>query len=521
MVCTALAMACTATSQTVPTIQWHTMIGGSELDHCQALLAPEGDGIVVVGRSNSTNGAGIGNHGLTDALVAKLDMDGSIQWHRMYGGAAGDGANEVTRCLDGYAFIGTTRSVDGDAEGPGQGLGDVWVVRVNEAGDLIWQRKYGGPLNDEALSIASTADGGFLFTASIGSSSTGGDIANDLGIGGYWLVKLDSTGAIQWQNRFGGSSYDVPYSMRLTPDGGCIIAGYTWSDDGDVTGYHPGENGDGWVVKADHLGNLQWQQALGGSGDDLLLDVVQAGDGGYVISGYTESTDGDVSGSHGGVDGWVVKLDTDGNLVWQRTMGGTGTDQINAVAHTADGGFIVAGTTNSLDGDVTVNLGEFDGWVVKLDSTGNLLWELSMGGNAMDNFWTIVQVDGGGFLLAGDSESNDGDATGNHGGQDGWVVKLGPEPNGILERPAALPVALHPNPVQNMVQVQYAVHAAGAVRVEVRNYAGQLVLPPMQQQAAPGPQGWMFDASTLVPGVYQLRLVTSEGTVSKGLVKVR
>lgn len=511
-----------AHAQQVPDVEWHAMYGGMAEDNLGCFLPLDSGNFLLAGSSMSNNGIASGNHfpGRTDAMLFKTTAAGQITWHRMYGGTQWEGAGHIVRCANGGAiFIGTTNSVDGDISGSFHGVADVWVVRIDDEGEILWDRLYGGPWNDSGMAIGETHDGGFLFIGSIGSTSEGGDI--DPGMGGYWLVKLDSTGEILWQSRFGGSSWDLPYSMHLTADGGCIIAGYTWSDDGDVTGYHPGLSGDGWVVKVDASGQLQWQKALGGSGNDLLSDMAVMADGSYVVTGYTNSNDGDVSFNHGGIDAWVVKLDPTGNIVWEHTLGGTGTDHLNSVVATDEGGLVLAGYTNSLDGDVSQHIGGFDGWVVNLDSLGNLLWELSMGGSADDSFSRIVKAPDGGLLIGGISKSNDGHATGNQGLQDIWVVKLGPEVVGMLEQAVRIPITVYPNPATDLVQVEYPGAASGEVCLEVLDAAGRPVLSPACQGARPGGQQWVLDASPLPPGAYLLCVRSTEGAAVRSLIRTQ
>lgn len=476
---------------------------------------------MVAGGTLSADGLAATNHGFTDALLIELNTTGALQWHHLYGGTGWEGAADLLQYTEGgYVVLGTTNSTDGDVSGPGQGLDDIWVFRVNDAGSILWQRKLGTHLVDAASSIAETSDGGILFTAHIGSLVEDGDVAPGMGIGGFWLVKLNADGDILWQNRFGGSGWDAPYGMVQTLDGGWILVGVTTSTDGDVSFHYPGDFMDGWVVKVDSTGQLEWQKTLGGTGWDLLHSVIEVGDGGYLISGFTESNDGDVSGNHGGADGWVVKLDAEGSVEWQRTFGGTGNDQFNSVVHTADGGFALAGFTNSTNGDVSYSLGGGDGWVVKLDSLGNLQWDLPLGGSGNDFLRKILQTEDGGFLVAGDSGSNDGHATGNHGGKDIWVVKLGPDPSGISEGAPAFPLAVFPNPGRDLVRLQYDARTTGTAQLEVFNGAGQLALAPMRRTVHPGPQSWEFDASPLAPGTYQLRLSTADGVVCQRLVKL-
>lgn len=454
-----------------------------------------------------------------DVFAIHLSSAGIIQWRNIYGGSDFETGYSIQQGIQGESIIiGYSSSSDGDLGGPGLGHADVWVLTISESGDLMGQHRYGTTLNDFGYDIGMDMDGHMLVLAL--TPIADGDVTVNHGFDDYWLAKLGADGGILWQNGYGGSDIDTPQSMSPAMDGGYILVGYTSSSDGNVTGYHGGFS-DGWVVKVDSVGGLQWQKVLGGTAWDLLQGVVQTEDGGYVVVGQSASNDGDVSGNHGGADGWAVKLDAEGNLVWQRTLGGSGNDQLNSVVATADRGFVAVGATNSSDGDVSYNLGGFDGWVVKLDSLGNLQWDLPLGGSGTDNLSCVRQADDGGFLLGGYSTSNDGQATGNHGMQDMWVVKLGPEPTGIPERPAALTLAVFPNPAVDVVHLQYALRSAGPVRLEVLNGTGQPALSPVEHRALPGLQSLEFNAGALPPGVYRLRLVTGEGMVSKSLVKLR
>lgn len=211
-------------------------------------------------------------------------------------------------------------------------------------------------------------------------------------------------------------------SIELTNDGGFIVAGSTHSDDGNVSGNHG--MSDFWIVKLDSEGVLEWQKCLGGSGHDWAHSVQQTADGGYILAGSTESNDGDVTGNHGGQDFWIVKLKEDGELEWQRCLGGSSNDTASAVQQTIDGGYIVSGYTESNDGDVSGNRGNSDYWLVKLSSSGDLLWQKCLGGSDHDYSHSLQQTTDGGYILAGSSRSNDGDVTGNQGDYDFWVVKL-------------------------------------------------------------------------------------------------
>lgn len=205
--------------------------------------------------------------------------------------------------------------------------------------------------------------------------------------------------AIEWDRSYGGTGVDNPGSIQQTTDGGYIVAGSSNSNNGDVTGNHGMY--DCWIIKLDTSGNLVWQKSFGGAADDRANSIDQTTDGGYIVAGYTSSNDGDVSGNHGQKDYWIVKLDDTGNLVWQKTFGGSADDYASSIEQTSDGGYIVAGSSNSNNGDLTTNNGQSDYWIVKLDVTGNLVWQKSFG-NSSDNIAKSIQpTSDGGYIMTG------------------------------------------------------------------------------------------------------------------------
>ncbi|HVX28150.1 MAG TPA: T9SS type A sorting domain-containing protein, partial [Parafilimonas sp.] len=199
----------------------------------------------------------------------------------------------------------------------------------------------------------------------------------------------------------------------------------TYSNDGDVTGNHG--NDDYWLVKLDATGNMLWQKTLGGSGQDNASSIQQTVDGGYIISGYSYSNNGDVTGNHGNADYWIVKTDALGNIQWQKSLGGSNLDFAVRINETSDGGYIVAGTSYSSNGDIISNHGNADYWIVKLNTVGSIEWQKALGGSNYDETYSILQTSDEGYIVAGRTRSNNYNVTGNHGDEDFWIVKLSPE----------------------------------------------------------------------------------------------
>lgn len=350
----------------------------------------------------------------------------AIQWQKCLGGSAYEESNTVQQTTDGgYIVSGYTLSDSGDVSGR-HGGGDYWVVKLNSSGSIQWQKTLGGHGNDFLSDIQQTADGGYIVGGL--STSNDGDVSGNHGSDNIWLVKLSSTGGIQWQKSLGGSSGESLIAIQETIDGGYIVGGESVSNDGDVIGHHGAiDTPDYWVVKINSNGNIQWQKSLGGTDFENLYAVQQTSDGGYIIGGNSFSIDGDVSDHHGSIgdwDIWIVKLSSTGNIQWQKSLGGTGLDYFSAVKQTVDGGFIVGGSTLSNNGDVSGNHGILDNWIVKLNSVGSIQWQKSIGGTSSEHLVNIQQTTDSGYILGSYSYSNDGDVSGHHDSIDIWIVKL-------------------------------------------------------------------------------------------------
>lgn len=431
-----------------PAIQWQKSLGGSEEERAQSIQQTSDGGYIVAGSSKSNDGDVSGNHGNFDFWVVKLNNSGNIQWQKSLGGSESDRGTSVQQTSDGgFIVTGSTFSNDGDV-GTNHGTSDIWVVKLDNSGNLQWEKSFGSWSNDGGSSVKETTDGGYIVAGNTWLESKGTD---------YKVIKLDSSGNIQWQKNYGGSKADYASSIQQTSDGGYVIGGNSWSNDGDVTVHYGTSNYyDCWIVKTDSLGNIEWQKTLGGTYDDVVSSIRQTPDGGYIVAASSSSNDFDVSGHHGDhlrFDYWVVKLDTSGNIQWEKSIGGTGGDRLEAIHLTSDGGYILAGYTDSEDGDVGANHGGTDGWVVKINNSGIIQWEKSYGGSDIEIISSFQNTAEGGFIFAGGSKSDDGDVTGNHGNYDYWIVKLSPEGLGVTDFDNQGAFSIYPNPVRNTLMI--------------------------------------------------------------------
>ena len=512
-------------SQQAPGIEWAKCLGGSDRDEAHSVQQTKDGGYIVGGMAYSTDGDITANKGLNDFWIVKLDNASNIQWQKNFGGTNNDYAYSIQQTFDsGYIISGHTNSGDGDVTGYNGGGNNYWIVKLDSVGTLQWQHCLGGTNLDQSYSIVQSSDSGYLavgYTISNDSDVTGNHGGQDI-----WAVKLDTSGIMQWRKCYGGTSNDQAYSVNQCKDGGYIIAGRTQSNDGDVSGFHGLE--DYWIIKIDPLGTLEWQKCYGGTNSERAHCISKTSNGGYIITGFTLSNDGDVSGNHGNQDVWTVKIDSAGTIQWQKCYGGSDRDEGNFITETLSGGYILAGLTYSNNGDVTGNHGQDDYWILKLDVNGNIEWQKCLGGTLDDIAYGIGQTSDGGYITAGVSLSNDGDVSGNHdttGGAsyiyDYWIVKLFSDTiTGISPSQSASGgegVAIAPNPSTGIFQITFPSSSNQKTNytLEVINTLGQKVftspLTPLQRR---GEANARLDLSFLPEGIYVLKI--NDGVLTTG-----
>ncbi|NAY91558.1 hypothetical protein GTQ34_06485 [Muricauda sp. JGD-17] len=394
-------------------VEWVKTFGGSGEDTAQSVIQTVDGGFAILGYSNSTDGDLAGKVlAVNDYWLLKLDSDGNLQWSKTYGGSKDDRGQAVIQTTDGgYAIVGYAMSEDGDGTN-NEGFHDNWILRLDASGNMLWEQSFGFSGHDHSYDVVQTEDGGFFFagfldvTQSNGAGNFGrGAYLTRHGVGEFWGTKLDADGNLQWRRYFGGTNNDRAHGVVQADDGGFVMAGFSESDDFDIS--NTKGSYDFWVVKVDKNGSMLWERSFGGTGIEIAYDITKTLDGGYAITGNTFSTDTDVSNNNGESDLWLIKINDDGELLWEKTFGGSGFEAGQGLRETADGGFVIAGNSKSMDGDATENNRENDLWMLKTDAEGNLTYQQTFGGSQLDFAFDVLETNEGALILVGEIGSDD------------------------------------------------------------------------------------------------------------------
>jgi predicted secreted protein len=312
-----------------------------------------------------------------------LNMQPPIEWSKCFGGIKDDYGLSVQETKDGGYII------TGFTESSGSGGFDMWLIKTDSNGSKLWTRFFGGALNDFGYSVQQTREGGYIIT---GFTESFGSGRSDI-----WLIKTDSNGSKLWTRFFGGPDLERGYSVQQTIDGGYIITGETWS-------FGSGWS-DVWLIKTDKNGNKLWTKCFGGPDLERGYSVQQTSEGGYIVTGFTESF------GSGGSDVWLIKTDNNGNKLWTKCFGGSSYEYGYCVQQTTDSGYIIVGFTDSFGS------GWSDVWLIKTDSNGNKLWTKCLGGTKMEYGYCVQQTRDGGYIVTGKTRSF------GSGGFDVWLIK--------------------------------------------------------------------------------------------------
>lgn len=416
------------------TMHWQKNIGGNNNEYAYCTIPTSDGGFVVVGSTNSNKDGDVpqskaysGVNG-ADMLVVKLNYFGEIVWSKTFGGSKDDIATSVIQTKDnGFLIAGTTNSPDGDAQGNGS-QGGLLLLKLKTNGSLEWKKLFAsgfgfGEVDFQKADgtvkpvIKAADDGGYILAAARanGLPTTEADV---------WLAKLTSTGSESWTATFGGNQDDFVNDILVCSDGGFLITGSTASSSTSIQGAGKGFF-DAYIIKTNANGKLLWQKGFGGTNYDAAYSAVEGADKSYYVVGETNSTDGDLLSGAGLKDAFVVKFSEDGKLNWRNKFGGTNNDGFYSIQKTLDNKLIAFGYSNSKIGEIKPKSSLADAWVMKFELNGLIITNALFGGADIEIARSGYLLSDGNFIVAGNSNSVDGDVEDNHGQADFWVFRTG------------------------------------------------------------------------------------------------
>lgn len=403
-----------------PHIRWQASFGSDGQEEATRIVQLT-DGGFVIGGSSYEWSADPGNktapgYGGYDFYIVRLDSHGQKLWDRSFGSPASEYLSTVEQTLDGGFLLAGTSYANSS--------GDFYVVRVDEQGTKLWERFFGGSTFDLLKAAKQTADGGFI----LGGTSRSQFFASS----DFWVVRLDTNGNKLWDAFFGGDRDDSLSDLQIAADGGFFLAGQSLSPvSGSRTAPFYG-NSDYWLLRLDASGNKLWDRAYGGSEADQEPSLLIAPNGDLLLAGYSRSgIDGNKTVDTFGFDDfWVLRLDAAGEILWQRSYGGDYVEFLRDASPVGTNGFVLCGTSSSPpSGSKISRLFRYeDGWAIRIDADGNQLWDASFGTTGFDRADSVIPTADGGYAVLGTAELTNGNKTSSSFGvRDLWVIRLNPE----------------------------------------------------------------------------------------------
>ncbi len=464
-----------------PDTLWTRTYGGIFYDVGNSVQQTSDSSYIIVGSTYSYSG----NPMIPNVYLIKTDANGDTLWTKAYGGAGIANGDFVQQTTDkGYIIVGNTMAIGPDNW-------DIYLVKTDSSGDLLWTKSYGGDTTDGAYSVHQTVDQGYIVAAYTKSFGAGGS--------DVWLIKTDSLGDTLWSKTYGGSMNDYGRSGQPTFDQGYIITGHTSSFGVDLC--------DVYLVRADSMGDTLWTRRYGGTGLEIGNSVQQTSDSGYIIAGVAKSLGAD------DYDMYLIKTNTDGDTIWTKIYGGVLDDHGWSVRETNDNGYIVAGFTASF------GAGGEDIWLLKTDANGDTLWTKTYGGSGYDLGLSVQQTFDGGYIIVG---TKNGDV---------YLIKTAPDTFGIAEnniqKSRVLSLDISPNPFSKKTDIRFQTIDNSNVTIEIFDVTGCSVknlLSPTVYPIVPTTISWDGRdnfCKRLPNGVYFLKFEAGDYCATKKLLLIR
>lgn len=482
--------------------------GGSNIDFpATGVICLNGD-YVVAGSSLSTiSGDKIDTtRGLQDFWIVRYNSSMATLWQRTFGGTSGDLLYSIIETSDGGFLCGGSSDspISGDKTIGNIGMTDFWVIKLDASGNITWQKTYGGTDVDALKSIIELNDGSYILAGGSNSPISGNKTENSRGNGDFWIIKINNNGDIIWDKTFGGTDAEDLTFVSSINDTELILSGTSLSN----ISFEKSENSygtyDNWVVKIDTSGNLIWDKTIGGSLQDYLGYGVYSSNNIYVISqSFSDISGTKTENSKGQSDYWVTKLDLNGNIIWDKTIGGDWFDIPKSITATNDGQILLSGYSwSGITGDKTEPTnGIYDYWLVSIDTSGNILWQKTIGGSDWDQLSVTLEISDNQYLLVGDSKSNiSGDKTeSNRGQEDYWIVEITSTVG--IEEINTNSVSVYPNPASHSLSINFNSEDNSSKEIFILDITGKIFYNSTTSATSEN-----LNVSFLQNGVYILKI---------------
>jgi hypothetical protein len=439
-------------------ILWEKSLGGKHADYLFDAVPTADYGFLLAGSSLSgkTGRKTDKSNGDLDYWLWKMNEEGEQEWQKSFGADKSDILQSVVLTKDaGFLLVGTS---DSDKtfhkKDSCRGNTDIWIIKLNAQGGEEWQKTIGGASQELVSSVKQTPDGGFIIAASSSSDKSAEKENDSFGGLDYWIIKIDGKGKIEWQHTYGGLYNDIVKKVVCSPDGGYLVGGYSNSPESGTKTEKNYGIGDYWIIKLDNKGEIVWQKTLGGDKDDQLHDLIVTKNGDYLIGGNSNSgvSNYKKESNRLGTDFWVIRMDKDGELIWQQTYNFGKQDILSSLIEEEDESIIIGGYARGITTGKKKQEGEVNDYaIIKVKPDGEEIWKRTLGSTGEEMMQKVILTRDGGYLLTGTSNGKaSGDKKGHVGNNDFWVVKLKDEKKPKKEKAS---IEAFPNPVVQFTNV--------------------------------------------------------------------
>ncbi|MCG9973385.1 hypothetical protein [Christiangramia crocea] len=411
-------------------IEWDKTIGTTSYEGANFAVPVTDGGFLIAGNSSGRDKDKSEPSIDNDFWILKLDKKGEIEWQNTIQANGREILKQVIKTNDGgYLVAGQSNaSIGYDKQSKGYGLYDYWIIKLNPNGEIEWENSYGSANHEDFGGIVQTADGNYYAVGSSPRGISGQKSEMGEGLDDNWIIKISSSGSLVWERTIGGWAHDKGVGIIASPNGGVIVCSKSGSNSNKFKSEDSIGDYDFWILNLNSEGDILWEKTIGGGGIEHSMHISAGHDAFYLACSSLSRVSGHKSeGIIGFLDFWIIKLDYSGDLIWDKTIGSESADALHDLIVTNTGEPVIIGDTHGDSGHKDEISESIDYWIVKIDNLGNIKNQETIGGNDKEFFPKITTAYDGGFLVSGVSSSpKSGDKSDNPyiDGYDFWIVKI-------------------------------------------------------------------------------------------------